>query len=57
MSIYLNTDEALENYKKLINSKYFIDKSMIIDKFNGLINMNKKYIICVINKMIFLLRK
>lgn len=44
MSIYLNTDEALENYKKLINSKYFIDKSMIIDKFNGLINTSDCYV-------------
>lgn len=44
MSIYLNTDEALENYKKLINSKYFIDKSMIIDKFNELINTSDCYV-------------
>ena len=32
MAIYLNTDAALENYKKLIKSAYFIDKSMILDK-------------------------
>ena len=34
MAIYLNTDAALENYKKLIKSAYFIDKSMILDKLN-----------------------
>ena len=37
MAIYLNTDAALENYKKLRKSTYFIDKSMILDKLNKLI--------------------
>ena len=44
MAIYLNTDAALENYKKLIKSKYFIDKSRMIDKLNGLIDTSECYV-------------
>lgn len=44
VSIYLNTNEALENYKELIASNYFIDKSMIIQKLNNCINTSNKYI-------------
>lgn len=44
MSIYLNTDEALENYKELTSGSSFIDKSMIIQKFNNCINTPDKYI-------------
>ena len=44
MAIYLNTDAALENYKKLIKSAYFIDKSMILDKLNKLINTSDCYV-------------
>ena len=33
MAIYLNTAATLENYKELIKSKYFIDKSRIIENF------------------------
>ena len=44
MAIYLNTDVALENYKKLIKSEYFIDKSMILDKLNKLINTSDCYV-------------
>lgn len=44
MAIYLNTNVALENYKKLLESKYFIDKSMIIDKLNTLINTSDCYV-------------
>ncbi len=44
MSIYLNTDGALINYKKLLASKYFVDKSMIIDKLNNLINTSDNYV-------------
>ena len=44
MAIYLNTDAALENYKKLIKSAYFIDKSMILDKLNKLIDTSDCYV-------------
>ena len=44
MSIYLNTNTALKNYKKLIKSKYFVDKSSIIDKFNNLIGTSACYV-------------
>ena len=46
MSIYLNTNTALENYKELIKSKYFVDKSNIIEKLNECISTIDKYI-CV----------
>ena len=35
MSNYLNTNVLLENYKNLYRSKYFIDKSLIIDSFSS----------------------
>ena len=44
MTIYLNTNIALENYKELIRSKYFVDKSQIIDKFNDLIGTSECHI-------------
>ena len=44
MAIYLNTDTALENYKKLIKSKYFVDKSLIIDKLNNLLGTSECYV-------------
>lgn len=44
MSIYLNTDAALENYKKLVKSTYFVDKSMIISKLNNLIDTSDCYL-------------
>ena len=44
MSIYLNTNVALENYKELISSKYFVDKSEIIEKLNESISTSNKYI-------------
>ncbi|MDD5795072.1 MAG: AAA family ATPase [Clostridiales bacterium] len=44
MAIYLNTDAALENYKKLRKSTYFIDKSMILDKLNKLIDTSDCYV-------------
>ena len=34
MAVYLNTNNNLENYKELYRSKYFIDKSLIIDNLN-----------------------
>ena len=44
MAIYLNTDTALENYKKLIKSKYFVDKSLIIGKLNNLLDTSECYV-------------
>ena len=32
MAIYLNSDKPFNNYKKLLNTKYFVDKSLIIEK-------------------------
>ncbi|WP_297635952.1 AAA family ATPase [uncultured Clostridium sp.] len=46
MALYLNTDKPLENYKKLINAEYFVDKSNIIEKINKVINTTDRYI-CV----------
>lgn len=44
MTIYLNTNKPLENYKNLYRSKYFVDKSLIIEKLNDLINTSDKYV-------------
>ena len=44
MSNYLNTNVLLENYKNLYRSKYFIDKSLIIDSLNQLLNTSDKYV-------------
>ncbi|MGL5151571.1 MAG: AAA family ATPase, partial [Clostridium sp.] len=38
MLIYLNLDKPLINYNKLINTKYFVDKSLIIEKINEVID-------------------
>ena len=32
--MYLNTERPLENYKNLFNSKYFVDKSLILNDIN-----------------------
>ena len=37
MAVYLNTKRQLENYKALYRKKYFVDKSLIIEKLNELI--------------------
>jgi hypothetical protein len=44
MAIYLNTNKPLENYKRLLNTDYFVDKSMIIEKTNKIINTANSYI-------------
>lgn len=44
MSIYLNSDKSLINYKKLINTKYFVDKSLLIEKTNEVIDTTDCYI-------------
>lgn len=44
MAIYLNSDKPLNNYKKLLNTKYFVDKSLIIEKINEVIDTADGYI-------------
>ena len=34
MTVYLNTNKNLENYKELYNEVYFVDKSKIISLIN-----------------------
>jgi hypothetical protein len=46
MAIYLNTNKPLENYKNLYRSKYFVDKSLFIEKLSEIIETSDKYI-CV----------
>lgn len=46
MSIYLNTDKCLQNYKELVNEKYFVDKSSMIELLNNRISTKSKYV-CV----------
>ncbi len=46
MAIYLNTNKPLENYKNLYRSKYFVDKSLLIEKLSEVIETSDKYI-CV----------
>lgn len=44
MAIYLNSDKPFNNYKKLLNTKYFVDKSLIIEKINEVIDTADGYI-------------
>ena len=44
MSIYLNSTKAYENFKCLYRSRYFVDKSLIIEKMNELINTSDRYV-------------
>ena len=44
MAIYLNSINPYENYRSLYRSKYFVDKSLIIDKLNEVIETSDKYI-------------
>ncbi len=44
LSIYLNTNRPLENYKRLINTDYFVDKSNMIEKISKVINTANGYI-------------
>ncbi|QAA32219.1 AAA family ATPase [Clostridium manihotivorum] len=44
MTMYLNTDRPLKNYKELINEKYFVDKSLIIKLLNEKISTKSKYV-------------
>jgi len=44
LSIYLNTSKPLENYRRLLNTDYFVDKSNMIEKINKVINTANCYI-------------
>lgn len=44
MAVYLNTMRPLENYKKLFNTEYFVDKSGIIAELNKRINTTDGYV-------------
>ena len=44
MAIYLNANKPLENYKSLYRSKYFVDKSLLIERLSGVIETSDKYI-------------
>ena len=44
MAVYLNTNRPLENYKELYRSKYFVDKSFIMDQLNERIGTSDKYV-------------
>ena len=46
LSLYLNTNKPFENYKNLYRSKYFVDKSAMIEKLSEVIETSDKYI-CV----------
>ncbi|MGL4761942.1 MAG: AAA family ATPase [Sarcina sp.] len=44
MRMYLNANKPLENYKDLYSSKYFIDKSLLIESLNEVILTSDKYV-------------
>ena len=44
MSIYLNLNKPLINFNQLYSSKYFVDKSLIIDILNERLETSDKYI-------------
>lgn len=44
MTVYINTNRQLKNYVDLYNEKYFVDKSMIIEKLNERLNTSSKYV-------------
>lgn len=44
MAIYLNTNKSLQNYEALYRSKYFVDKSLIIENLNDCIGTSNKYL-------------
>ena len=43
MGIYLNSASPLKKFKELLNEKYFVDKSSIIEKLNNQISTKGKY--------------
>ena len=41
MAVYLNTNSPLEKFEFLLNSKYYVDKSNIIEKLNEIAIKNQ----------------
>lgn len=44
MALFLNTNKSLELFKALYKSKYFVDKSMIIETLNEYIGTSDRYV-------------
>ncbi|MGL5149894.1 MAG: AAA family ATPase [Clostridium sp.] len=44
MALFLNTNKSLELFKTLYKSKYFVDKSMIIETLNEYIGTTDRYV-------------
>ncbi|WP_207720395.1 AAA family ATPase [Clostridium gasigenes] len=44
VAVYVNTNKSLETYKRLFNMDYFVDKSMMIETTNKLINRANNYL-------------
>ncbi|MGN0145498.1 MAG: AAA family ATPase, partial [Clostridium sp.] len=44
MSIYLNTNKPFENYSNLYRSRYFIDKSSIIESLNEVLDTSDRFV-------------
>ena len=44
INIYLNTDKSYINFNKLVNTPYFVDKSLIINKLNQIIDTTNCYV-------------
>ncbi|MGL5087663.1 MAG: AAA family ATPase [Clostridium sp.] len=44
MALFLNTNKSLELFKALYKSKYFVDKSMIIENLNEYIGTSDRYV-------------
>lgn len=44
MALYINTDSAYKDFQMLCNDKYFVDKSLIIEKVNERIHTKNRYL-------------
>ncbi|KAL6589942.1 hypothetical protein U3516DRAFT_652417 [Neocallimastix sp. 'constans'] len=47
MGIIIDNDDMHVKYESIINQKYFVDKSNIINKFNKLINLDNSKYVCI----------
>ncbi|KAG4093371.1 hypothetical protein H8356DRAFT_1311921 [Neocallimastix lanati (nom. inval.)] len=47
MGIIVDNDDMHVKYESIINQKYFVDKSNIINKFNKLINLDNSKYVCI----------
>ena len=44
MCVYLNTISPLNKFKELLRSKYFVDKTMLIEKINEILDTRDKFL-------------